>query len=644
MDNTSQRYLKPCSFWHEMKYFRAVFRVEASRVLTWKMLAFFLIILLALIYLIDDGIDDWNAERKNIPLFQAFERMKIVNWQSYVQYGGYGFYIKYFPAYSSIFFNNTRVFENIEAHIDVSERHEGRVLNEHSSFFDFSGVLFYVISIFSLYYGYAGLKNRSFMVFNIIGSGSYRYLLALIISRMIIITMIAYFWIISGVIYAELHYIQMPIIIVFNFMIALLNAYFFFIFGAFVSLFNSKTLKMTVLIGFVAISFILLPFLLSKYVKVTGKGILEDYESKLAKLYLLQGFEQRYKSEIEQHKRDNNGVVPKKKVLGLMDSYEKREYSKIEEIENRREQELEDRINKYYFVASLYPVTHFHAIAKEMGSRGYGGYLAFYKYCRWIKKDFYRYYVWRRYYSPTKKIVPYVKNNENVFYASVILTKNFLTGGSIALAYIVLAMLLLIFKFRADFCKISYRSQNGDRLAVNLNKSEHHYFTIPGEIVFCFGVAFLRENNHYFNLKLDELQLNQTNLQKLWIPKPDLLPKEIQLRNLIDLLNNMYYSGLTVESRKRFGDLNEFEKITFFLDVALKLGCGLTVFDSFISLNENFRRNGSVFGRIITELKKIDVTVVEVCENPYPSTPPDYQASITKRNGNYQLLDTSPKR
>ena len=96
---------------------------------------------------------------------------------------------------------------------------------------------------------------------------------------------------------------------------------------------------------------------------------------------------------------------------------------------------LENLINNYESMSTIYPSLYYRFISNEISSQGYYGYLDFLEYILKLRTDFLRYYLKKRYAYGDIKLETYVQNNENIFQAKSYIPKTYWYGLIFTLTY-----------------------------------------------------------------------------------------------------------------------------------------------------------------------------------------------------------------
>lgn len=153
------------------KTFRAFLFLELGRVWNKRNVAVAIIIIASSLFLMNQGIHQYQEELKNQKIFQETEKLKVNEFKSYSQYGGYGFRLMFMPSPLIIYFNNANLFTELNAQIDVGEKlniyHSLKGKNAFAQkpgrLMDFSGMLLLMGSMIAFFYGFDAFRHREYL-------------------------------------------------------------------------------------------------------------------------------------------------------------------------------------------------------------------------------------------------------------------------------------------------------------------------------------------------------------------------------------------------------------------------------------------------------------------------------------------------
>lgn len=447
-----------------MKLFSVFFGLELRRFLCKRNITIFLLFLAISFYFLQEGIKRQQLVEKNKQTFIEIEKMKVKQYMLYTQYGTYGVRLMFLPSTLSIFFNNSGHFSNLISNFDSGERlniynlFKGKSLFTEKSgvLMDFSGLTLLLGSLFALYFGYEALHHRKYLeflsgfplynnyrdyrkvYFPIIGSRVVILLLLLLITGGGALGLLK----LNDVTLSGTDYRHLLIYLGVFFLILL----FFFSLGTVVSRLKSKSAAIITMTGLFFLFIFIIPWTIDKIISGKAAGMTDSYYLELEKLKIVMDFEKRAYEEIGIFR---SGKKAPPAVTGLVESYWKEDFKKIEELEKKLENEMKDNIRDYQVLSMFFPSTFFLSVGNEISSRGYDNFLAFYRYTRDLKDRFVRFYFDKKFYTDLTDIESFVKDEENLFHAHSRLPGTFVGGILLTILYTILlftASWLMLFK------------------------------------------------------------------------------------------------------------------------------------------------------------------------------------------------------
>lgn len=296
-----------------MNTFKCFLLFEFKRSLTRRNLIAIILFFLLSLYLTNTGVQQYKEIMKNRKEFQEVEKRKVKQLNNYDQYGGYGFRLYFMPSVLSIFYNNTNLFTELSASIEVGEK-----LNIEDSFkgkkvfaqkpgrwMDFSGIVLLFGSLMALFYGYDAFRHKEYLKFLASLYGHRQVYIYTWLSRMIWLGLyfiivaaaaIAY-TLVNGIVLAGGEYNHLLIFI----LVLLLAIVFFFSLGTIAGGMKTKSRGLRglliVLIWFVFVY--LLPVGINQIIEEKSDEIPTNYQSELGKLTTVMDFEKEARDAVK---------------------------------------------------------------------------------------------------------------------------------------------------------------------------------------------------------------------------------------------------------------------------------------------------------------------------------------------------------
>lgn len=398
-----------------------------------------------------DGIRDYKTIMEGKTPFQETEIEKVSLFIQYTFYGIRGVRLLFLPSPLSVLFNNLAVYSGLIANVDTAEglyiynnSFKGKALfSESGGFMDFSGILLLIGCFIALIYGYNITKKKEYLKLVAGISGNKKVSIFILLSRIILLSLA--FVLFSGLSLLWLLINGINVVNVFFgwFVIGLiLVTTFFIITGALIGSLKNEMLKLIVLVCVYFSFLFLIPWVIEKAVYIDAvKNINSNYEFEYKKLKVMMDFERRSYEQIGTWK---SGDVAPDEVKALVQSGQEIEYKKLQEYEKKRLDEIFRRVKVYRIISAIFPTTFYLSVNKELSSKGYHNFIIFYRRAHQMKYDFITFYIEKKFYNklPETGVEPFIKGDENLFYAKSRLPDNFVLGLFLNVFYIFLLFLL----------------------------------------------------------------------------------------------------------------------------------------------------------------------------------------------------------
>jgi len=325
-----------------------------------------------------------------------------------------------------------------------------------------------------------------------------------------------------------------------------------------------------------------------------------NYQTGLDKFEILSNFEKRIAEEIGHF--DRNKIESARKVI---ENYWNKENKEIEAVEQQLKERIISAIDHYKSLAVWTPVTFFQLTGNEVSSRGYENYFDFYSYDQELQQKFIRFYIDRCYYNDPKKLVSFIKANENLFYAKTRLPVNFWQGVIINLGILVIMVIITLFRFKKYIYAIEAKERlgnenhpiivsKGELKALHMDKTkglnEKLYNLLSGKL----------RTGETIKLEIDNVDYtdNRTRADFLCLCHPRQIPGDIKAGAFVSFILRL--SGLSRKEKKAiYASLRNDSEM-----VKIKR-------KTFSELTD--RQKGNVFSTILPYLKHKIYLVDNVC-------------------------------
>ena len=427
---------------------------EIERIVNLRNVLIFIGISLLSISFSSDGIDEFNIFRIDVEYFKTYENQSVEQYVSMEIYGAYGFRILYYPSPLSIFYKSQHSTVKLNGEIGIKENKgvnkefEGRAVFIHDGLFN--GFIGFIIIAWSLVMFIMGKK--------VIASPKHLkffkkliYIIITVFTRLLILNIALIVLYIEVVLYSQNQGIIFSqsnismLVLHCGYSIVLFS---FFYFLGLISLSIKKfNLNKSILPAILWIIFVIvLPDQSNKWLRKASKDMTPTEKIKLEKLTNAQQFERMAKEHFD--KLPDDKKIDKYEIAAdLISKYLKDGYARNIELDNKLINESRDIALIQESQSLLSPITNYILFSEEIISEGYYNYRDFILKKTQISKDFFDYYINQRYKIGKKtkgKVMPFLKGDENIFYATGKILKTASTEVMLLCLYILICGVVFI--------------------------------------------------------------------------------------------------------------------------------------------------------------------------------------------------------
>lgn len=422
--------------------FKAVLANEFKRVLNRQNLKILGGVLVLLVLLVVDGVSKYGSIKSDITEFQESEKKKIESYTRMSQYGGYGIRLMFIPSNFCVISNDAVnvPLSNINSgeRLTIFKPLKGKNFFERHGYLDFGWVILIIGALFSLVMGYRTTSSRDYLAFVATASSPGRSFFSHVASRLLLLILVSLALLLLPLVLPLIKGINLFNWFLFYFaLVFLLAIAFFFAVGVLVGL--TKKRKGAVFLAFLYFLFALvIPWMLDKYGQVHTSDIQSLFRFEQETGQLIMEAENRMTSKFGTFKQ---GMPLTREIETALNDTLKREYKEIFDAEESRKNEILGKIKDYQILSALFP-TSFYQSVKSVNAGGLN-FINFYSYCQEKKFEFTRFYFNKRFYrqKETSGIEPFIKGDENIFYARDQLPAGFGIGVVFTLLYILVLFL-----------------------------------------------------------------------------------------------------------------------------------------------------------------------------------------------------------
>jgi hypothetical protein len=552
-------------------------------------------------YFLSDGILEYNEILKVKEDFKNVERQKVEKYINYNHYGSQGFRILFVPSPLSIFFINSGRFCLLTADlnaaerldIDVSLKGKGMFREKSFSYADFAGIYLLFGILMVLLYGFEFVRDREYLKFLSNKKGINHVYTSIFLARFFIINLFFLAILLLGVLLVIISGIHLTgtdfLFLAAFFGLWLVVSFFMLAVGALVGHIIQHDIGLiTVFLVWIFLVFFI-PIVLDNITSTKSRSIPCNYENELNILTELWNFEKIAEEKVGKFSEELRGT---KEEQELIDNFIDDQYKNIQRIDDNHENITNQKVKAGQKLAMLTPTTFYNSVNSELSSKGYGSISVFYRYVRELKHRFCMFYRWKKFHTKEKKVENFIKEEENIYYAHPLLPPCFLfvviIYGLIALGLFFLSLVLnrrVIYRVARDKCP------PGKAEPLFLKRGKCKILKVYAESLKDYLLNLLTGKTN--ELKRSKYQYpGQVYLEEekiiagqkkrvIYIPEVENIPKDVRVFDLLAYFHGVEktkekspdesLTGIGVEGllKKRFWQMNEFEKLMVLLEVAL---------------------------------------------------------------------------
>jgi hypothetical protein len=404
--------------------------------------AAFILVLVSLIF-IQIGVSKFKKAEKSQQEFINVESRLIERYPNYRVYGFYGFRLLVSPSPLFILTPKSAPFCALQTNVDNAARLAFEkpetpelIFKKALSFLDFTTVLFFGGSILCLLLGYFALKDKKYLDFLKLHCNDKAAYFSLFLSRLIFIA--SYFVVLLLTLTALffLNGIRIELALIMGIIWLFIPAIFTMIFCVAVGMFAGALKEKGLILAFIiwAVFALAIPEGFNEIVDRNASK-LDRYIFELMKISVLMNFEK----EVYQEKVKSKAETPDEKFIidkRMTQRYKDKDSKEIEALEKENLEATRKLIAKLHLLSILSPFTNFKSTSNEIGGMGYNTYISFYQHNQREQKGFFLFYKKNVYDNPQGKVVPYLKEGENIFRAAPTIPQFFIFGVLISVVFI----------------------------------------------------------------------------------------------------------------------------------------------------------------------------------------------------------------
>jgi hypothetical protein len=546
---------------------------EARRIFCIRKALILLLFCLFSVYFIQSGISQYKENLGEKGHFQEFEKIRVENFQYYVQYGTYGFRLLFIPGPLSALISNAGIIHaNLNAFIDSGERmkiyesFKGKTpfIGYTSIFMNLTGFILLFYSLLVLFYGLESYRNHDFLKFLECKLSRKKLFMSVFFSRLfllfawcLIISLTVWFlYILNGI-----TGINVGMFALYNLVAFLMLGFFLFV-GMMAGTYKNKFNRIAVVISVWLIFVFLIPAVVGKIVYHRAESILSTYKMEIEKFKVMMSIEKKALEQAGKLDVKNTNTEIRRQ---LHEYFWNNEFKTIFGYEQSMINEMKDVVSLYHNLSLFFPTSFFLSTNNEISGCGYESLIGFYDHAYKLKMGFTQYYAEKNFYSGEKTVKPFLNGDENIFHASSHLPAKFDFGLVISLLWLLLLLYLLWNRFNRmlDSVQDTQRDLNPDELKNNKTN-----------VIFTLDKGLLPQ-------LIKKLRLILKNI--LAVPGPDSLPGDTTVKNLFSLFGLAMPEAIKEIAGKYVFTLEPDQKGKVLLEIAEALKADILIFDNFLA-------------------------------------------------------------
>ena len=628
--------------------------LESRRFLRKRNLLIFLITFLLALYFVNKGIIENKNQPQKIENFKQIQKNSFNNSRNYEGYSREGIKVLFIPSQVSVLLSNSVIPAELTAKVDpvvtlqINNNMKGKSLIARLFFgrIDFAVIVLIWLTLLALYYGYESLYHTGYIKFLASGASPIRVNVSLSAARYLVFASgflllfagLLAFIKIRGIAFSASDYTGCWLFLLAGLGLVLV----FFALGCIFSIYRSKK-------GY---SFLIFVLWLLLVFAVPG-GIVTAHEDKFPDVNknfktALDKFEIVIDFEVDSEQK--LGKFDRKKIdiyRKQIEYYLKEVYPKVESLELRLKEEVEEGISGIRRLGVWFPTTFFMMTCDDVSSCGYDNYLAFFDYAVEIMRKFVRFWIDRVFYHDPKQLVNFIKAEENIYRARSRIPGYFVGGMVVTLAYGFILLLVCYFLANRALYPLSKDPGAFAQFEMKLHRGKKHAIRCyyPGFIDQFLNVFYGKNRELNWKLILEGKNIaNGERLSFLYLPNPIDFPIDLKVKHLLFLFKRFFGPGKEEVKKavkilgkskleKRLGELELSERCRVVLIFAGLTGLSVYILKDFLfKIPPELRGDLS---ELASQLKRENCLLIDLVTMDSFSIEAEETSNINYKSGKY---------
>lgn len=573
------------------------------------------------------GSSEYNHALTGKKDFQSTESSIAANMLNYTEVSKYGISVRSIPSSNSVFFANPSVTSELHGRtntVAVLDTQNGtgefNVGGDSIVRLSFSRLVFILLTLWAMYMPFAPLRHKEFLKFLAAPCSLRKTHMSILTAAFVSITAnfaAAFAASTAGVLAGGVSLEQLDFARLLPYLaVCLLLLMFFVVLGFIAGTHSSpdRAYKVLFIIWF-ALIFVVPPII---------DTITDNAAGAVPSANSIYDDKQKVINDFEKNVKKNEGKFEENKRAKfgeLAEIYRKEHFPKVEALDKGRGDKMAKKITLYDILSGLSITSFYKRVEAEAGSRGYLDYIRFYNYLLKLRRDFLDFWIFRVYHNDPNEIVPFVKADENLYFARGGLPSYFVWVFLFNFSILVFILLPVSFRrFRTYLYTPEIRTPAKEdnphiplhhgvirvlRIFRPRGESEKFYNLFAGE-------AGFNEDTGRFRISLDaeELEQNDKKIDFVYVCHPGQLPGHMSIKNFIafagrlkkwsaEQIKTVYDDlGPDFNHKRTFGELDNAGKGTILLAV-------LRYFKPGVFLVDNMDVNSGMPPRFVFKLRTV---------------------------------------
>lgn len=436
-----------------MKSLEAVFNiVDLKKFLSKRNIIVLVTFGALLIFFLHIDMNKYKSLFEEKSVFKEIQIEKTNQYVFYSQYGGHGIIIMFSPPPLSLLNNDSIINESLSTintgeklNIYKSIKFED-IYDENIGYKGFSGIFLIFSVLFGLIAGYEITNSPDyFKIFSKMNPFSKIFFMSviskmlLLISTFTLLICICLLWVLLNGINLFNSFLLLIVLVI------LLTTFFFLSIGVVIgAIIKDQSIKVGILAVIYVVSILIIPLTFSKSNHLFANDVKSLKEFELTNLKDFMEIERQGFKKIGIYNVDGKKAPPE--VLKVIEEALNNELKTIRKREQSRKEKILENIKVTHTLFSLFPVTFYFSVNKEISGCGTLSFIDFYSFSKKRKEEFTLFIITKKFYEGAKqgKVEPFTNRGDdnNVFYAKSYLPYNFGLGILLTPLYTILLLFL----------------------------------------------------------------------------------------------------------------------------------------------------------------------------------------------------------